>query len=132
MNLAVQILRPDGIAFRGDCEKVVGYSDNGSFCLLPAHIDWVSSLKPGILTLTLIDRSERYFAVSQGILVKQDRAVMISTLHAVAGSLGKLQQAVERQQRAWDESEQEARLALDRLEATLVRQILEWKGAGHG
>jgi hypothetical protein len=42
-----------------------------------------------------------------------------------------LRQAVREQFRELGEEEQKARRALDRLEASLVRQILEWEGRGH-
>ncbi len=132
MTLAIQILRPDGIAFEGDCSKLVGHCDLGSFCLLPNHVDWVTSLKPGILTLTLTDQREVFFAVDHGVLVKQDRRVNVSTLYAIKGDLGSLRDAVEQQQLSQTEQEQAARLALERLEASLVRQILEWDGGNRG
>lgn len=128
MTLHVKIMLPDGILFQRECIKVVGEAENGSFCLLPNHIDFATSLRPGILLLESDDNQETYFAIDQGILVKKHRSVMISTLHAVRGVLGELRDAVQRQQEARALQEFESRSALDRLEASLVQQILQWDG----
>ncbi len=131
MTLHVKIMLPEGILFQRECLKVVGEAENGSFSLLPNHIDFVTSLRPGILLLQSDDGEETYFAVDQGILVKKERSVMISTLHGVRGALGELRDAVQRQQEARAAQEFESRSALDRLEASLVRQILQWEGGVH-
>jgi phage shock protein A len=58
--------------------------------------------------------------------------VLVSTRNAVVGPLGELRRAVREQFRDRGEREQKARAALDRLEASLVRQVLEWEGRGRG
>ena len=70
--------------------------------------------------------------MDEGILVKRGPEVLVSTWNAVQGRLGELRGAVREQFRQLGEREQQARLALDHLEASLVRQIFEWEGRGHG
>ncbi|HHX91770.1 MAG TPA: F0F1 ATP synthase subunit epsilon, partial [Paracoccus sp.] len=99
---------------------------NGSFGLLPRHIDYVTALVPGILTLTAADGAETFLAVDEGVLVKHGAEVRVSTWNALQGRLGELRAAVLDQFSALGEEEQKARVALGRLEASLVQQVLEW------
>ncbi|MNR61220.1 F0F1 ATP synthase subunit epsilon [compost metagenome] len=57
--------------------------------------------------------------------------MLVSTGNAVQGRLGELRHVVSTEFRDTDERERQARLALDHLEASLVRQIFEWEGRGH-
>ena len=131
MNMTVKVILPSVILLKQETVKVVAEAQNGSFCLLPRHIDFVAALVPGILTLTSQDGDETFLAVDEGILVKRGPEVLISSGNAVRGRLGELRQAVREQFHELNESEQQARLALDRLEASLVRQVFEWEGPSH-
>lgn len=128
MTMAVKVILPSGLFLQQQAAKVVAEAQNGSFCLLPGHVDFVAALVPGILALTAPDGKETFLAVDEGVLVKSGPEVLISTWNAVQGVLGELRQAVRQQFRELTEREQMARLALDRLESSLVRQILEWEG----
>lgn len=129
--MLVKVILPSGVLLEQAAAKVVAEAQNGSFCLLPRHIDFVAALVPGILALTSQDGEETFLAVDEGVLVKRGPDVLISTWNAVQGKLGELRQAVRAQLRELDEEEQKARLALDRLETSLVRQIFEWEGRGY-
>lgn len=131
MNMILKVILPSGILVDQEAVKVVAEAQNGSFCLLPRHVDFVAALIPGILAFTAPDGEETFLAVDEGILVKRGPQVLVSTWNAVQGKLGELRQAVRKQFRELDEGEQKARRALDRLEASLVRQIVEWEGRGH-
>ncbi len=131
MSMTLKVILPSGILLNQEAVKVVAEAQNGSFCLLPRHVDFVAALVPGILALTGPDGAETFLAVDEGILVKRGPEVRVSTWNAVQGKLGELRQAVRQQFRELDEGEQKARRALDRLEASLVRQIVEWEGRSH-
>ncbi len=131
MNMMLKLILPSGVLLKQEAVKVVAEAQNGSFCLLPRHVDFVAALVPGILSLTAPNGEESFFAVDEGILVKRGPEVLVSTWNAVQGKLGELRQAVRAQFRELDEDEQKARRALDRLEASLLRQIVEWEGRGH-
>jgi F-type H+-transporting ATPase subunit epsilon len=130
MNMTVKVILPSGVLLEKEVVKVVAEAQNGSFCLLPRHVDFVAALVPGILALTSPDGEEAFLAVDEGVLVKRGPEVLISTWNALLGKLGELRQAVLTQFRALGEQEQKARLALDHLEASLARQIFEWEGRG--
>lgn len=131
MNMMVKVVLPSGVLLEQEAVKVVAEAQNGSFCILPRHVDFLAALVPGILALTQPSGEETFLAVDEGILVKRGPEVLVSTWNAVRGMLGELRQAVREQFHELGEEEQKARSALDHLEASLVRQILEWEGRGH-
>ena len=97
----------------------------GHFTLLPAHIDYVSVLVPGILQLTAGNK-EYIFAVDQGTLVKTGNSVRISCRNAVEGEdITKLSQVVEEKFKKIDDMEKKARSALLGLEYGVIRRFAE-------
>lgn len=131
MSMMVKVILPSGVLLEQEFVKVVAEAQNGSFCLLPRHVDFAAALVPSILALTPRNGEETYLAVDGGLLVKRGVEVLISTGNAVRGRLGELRHAVREQFRELDDREQQARQALDHLEASLIRQIFEWEGRGH-
>ncbi|HEY0983196.1 MULTISPECIES: F0F1 ATP synthase subunit epsilon [unclassified Schlesneria] len=143
MSMRVKIVVPSGIFLEQRALKVVAEAKNGSFCLLPRHVDFVTALTSGILSLTpdlsaetdpqttQDDASDLYIAIDEGILVKRGADVLVSTWNAVQGPLGELNKAIQAQFAALGEKEQQARLALEHLEASLVRQVLGREGGGY-
>jgi len=129
--MKLKVVLPSGVFLEQEVVKVVAEAQNGAFCLLPRHIDFVASLIPGILALTSQDDEESFLAVDEGVLVKCGGEVLVSTWNAVRGPLGELRHAVREQFRELGEREQKARSALGKLEASMVRQILEWEDRGH-
>lgn len=124
MNLHVFL--PTEILVNEAVSKVIAEGENGLFCLLPRHIDFVSALVPGILSFVLETGQEEFVAVDEGILVKCGAEVLVSSRQAVRGAdLGDLRQTVEAQFRVLDEREKLARSATARLEADLVRRYME-------
>lgn len=131
MTMRIKVIVPSGVLAEQQAAKLVAEASDGSFCLLPRHVDFVAVLVPGILTLTSADGEETFFAVDEGLLVKHGTDVRVSTWNALQGKLGELQQAVLAQFREQGEQEQQARHALDRLETSLVQQVLDWDGRRH-
>lgn len=130
--MRVSLIVPSGVLAEQQAAKLVAEARDGSFCLLPRHVDFAAALVPGIVTLTAADGEETFFAIDEGLLVKHGADVRVSTWNALQGKLGELQQAVLEQFREQDAQEQEARHALDRLEASLVQQVLDWDGRRDG
>ncbi len=48
----LKILLPDKTFLKREVKKVTAEAENGWFCLLPKHVDFTTSLTPGILMLT--------------------------------------------------------------------------------
>lgn len=130
--MKLKVVLPSGVFLEQDVTKVVAEAENGSFCLLPRHIDFAAALVPGILAFTANDGEETFLAVDEGVLVKCGLEVLVSTWNAVRGPLGELKQAVRAQFQELGERERKARSALGKLEASMVRQILAWEDRGSG
>lgn len=124
MNL--KILLPSHILVDQPVEKVIAEAVNGSFCLLPHHIDFVSALVPGIFFFTTPEGKEELFAMDEGILVKCGDDVFVSAKNAIRGpDLGSLKKTVEESFLALDEREKVARAAAIKLEIDIVRRFME-------
>ncbi|KPJ86608.1 MAG: ATP synthase F0F1 subunit epsilon [Spirochaetes bacterium DG_61] len=124
MNL--KVLLPTKMYIDQNVVKVVAEAENGSFCLLPRHIDFVAALVPGILSYESVEGQEEFVAVDEGILVKVGQEVLISTRNAERSSeLGKLKETVEKSFQVLDDRERKARSAAAKLEADLARKFLE-------
>jgi len=120
--MRVRIVVPGKLLLDQEIDKITAPGAEGSFQILPRHIDVVSTLQSGILILTT-DKNESYFAINQGVLVKEKDLVQISSYHVVEStSLEELQQTVEENFRNLDEQEKKLSRILDKLEAdTLIR-----------
>jgi len=124
MNL--KVLLPAEVLLQEDVAKVTAEAHNGSFCLLPKHVDFVAGLLPGILFFETEGGREAFVAVDEGILVKCGEEVMVSTRNAMRGpDLGQLRRTVEERFKVLDDREKTARAAMVKIEAGFVRRFLE-------
>jgi F-type H+-transporting ATPase subunit epsilon len=124
MRLKVWI--PTEVFLDEEVKKIKAEAEDGWFCILPRHIDFVTSLVPGILSFQLPSHETEYLAIDHGILVKCGPEVSVSTPRALRGaSLGSLKETVERQFQALQEKDRATREFEAKLEADLVRQLLE-------
>jgi len=125
--MKLKVLLPTEILLNEDVTKIVAEAENGAFCLLPKHVDFVTTLVPGILTFTTPQDEEHYAAHGDGILVKTGPDVRVSTRNGVRGTnLGTLRQLVNEQFVVLDERERTARSATAKLEADFFRRFLEF------
>ena len=124
MKLKVWV--PSDVVLDRDVTKIKAEAESGWFSVLPRHVDFVTSLVPGVLAYELPAGSTEYLAIDRGILVKCGADVSVSTRSAIPGAdLGGLRQAVESQFRALHEKEQSTRQLEAKLEADLVRGLVE-------
>ena len=127
--MKLKIILPTKILLEAEVTKVTAEAENGCFCLLLHHIDFVTALVPGLLAFVAMDGQEQFLAVDGGILVKWGSEVLVSTAQAVlGGDLGMLRQTIEQQFQVLDERETRTRSVLAKLEANLVRQFVELGG----
>jgi F-type H+-transporting ATPase subunit epsilon len=124
MKLKVWV--PTEVVFDQEVTKIKAEAENGWFGILPRHVDFVTSLVPGILSFELPSHQTEYLAIDHGVLVKCGAAVSVSTRNAVrSADLGALKEAVQKQFRTRYEKEQGARAFEAKLEADLVRQLMQ-------
>jgi F-type H+-transporting ATPase subunit epsilon len=126
--MMLKILLPAEILIEQDVKKIVAEAENGSFCLMPNHIDFVATLAPGLFTYEKAEGGQEIMAMDVGTLVKKGSDVLVSTRNAVrAPDLGKLKQVVVKQYDILDEREKMVRSASAKLEASLIRRFVELK-----
>jgi F-type H+-transporting ATPase subunit epsilon len=124
--MRLKVLLPTEVIVDEEVAKVVAEAGNGSFCLLPRHVDFLAALVPGLLSFDTPEGEEVFLAVDEGILVKCKQDVLVSTRNAIRGpNLGELRKAVEEQFKVLDEREKMARSAVAKIEASFVRRFLE-------
>ena len=124
----LKILLPAEILLEQEVKKIVAEAENGSFCLMPNHIDFVATLAPGLFTYERAEGGQEIMAMDVGTLVKKGSDVLVSTRNAVrAPDLGKLKQVVVQQYDILDEREKMVRSASAKLEASLIRRFVELK-----
>lgn len=126
--MLLKILLPAEVLMEQEVKKIVAEAEDGFFCLMPNHIDFVATLAPGIFMYESGKGEQELLAMDVGTLVKKGQDVLVSTRNAVkAGELGKLKQVVVDQYDKLDEREKLVRSAAAKLEASLIRRFVELK-----
>lgn len=128
------LLTPTRTLIEAEVTGVTAEAENGSFCLLPRHVDFVAGLVPGLLSFTEPeDESPRHVAIDEGILVKCGDDVLVSVRRASRGAdLEALERTIAEEFRQIDEHERSARSAMARLEAGALRRLGQLGKEGHG
>jgi F-type H+-transporting ATPase subunit epsilon len=123
--MRLKVLLPNEVLVDEEVQKVIAEAENGSFCLLPRHVDFVATLVPGLLSFE-DSGGEVFLAIDEGVLVKFGETVLVSTRNAVRGTrLGELRETIETQFKTLDDRERKSRSAMAKIEAGFVRRFLE-------
>jgi len=126
--MRLKLLLPNEILIDEPIQKIIAKAHNGSFCLEPRHIDFVSALVPGLLMYIDETGQEVFVAIDEGTLVKCGDEVLVSTYNAFRGNdLATLRDKVEKHFVQLGDSERIARSALSRLEACVIRRFTQLK-----
>jgi len=127
MNL--KILLPFKVfAEKTGVSRIVAWTSEGSFGLLPHRLDCVAALVPGILVFETEAESENYMAVDEGVLVKSGMGVQVSVRNAIGGTdLNQLHEAIAREFLNLDEQEKKVRSVLAKLESGFIRRFAEFQ-----
>jgi F-type H+-transporting ATPase subunit epsilon len=126
--MLLKILLPAEVLIVQEVNKIVAEAENGSFCLMPNHIDFVATLSPGLFTYESTAGGQELYAMDVGTLVKKGAEVLVSTRNAVrAPDLGQVKQVVMQQYDRLDEREKMVRSASAKLEASMIRRIVDLK-----
>ncbi len=124
--MRLRILAPVSVVMDEEVYKVSGEASNGSFTLLPRHIDFVTTLVPGILLYEKSDGQEIPVAISGATLVKCGHEVRVSARNAVAGSdLSQLRKTIEQELEAESEHDASLKSTSAQLEIELARRFME-------
>ncbi len=129
--MRLKVLLPSQVLIDQEVSKIIAEAENGSFCLLPRHVDFSAALVPGLFSFTSLQGVEEFLAVDEGILIKCGSEVLVSTRNAVLGpDLGHLEETVAQSFRHLDDQEQTARGAFAKLEANFIRRFMDLEKHG--
>lgn len=124
-NMQLKVMEPERVLVDREADKIIAEGTDGSFCLKPRHVDFVSALKTGILMYES-GGEEYYIAVDEGILVKIGQRVLVSVLNGIMGrDLSKLEQAVRQRFEKTEAMNKAAVIAQKSMEADLLLHFLE-------
>ncbi len=127
-TMRLRVLTAARVVVDAEVVKVTAEGLEGSFTLLPRHVDTVSALVPGLLSFTgaADPPQEQVLAVNTGVLVKCGRHVDVATSEAIRGDdPAALRRGLQQALLELDEREQRSRAALARLESDLTAQLIE-------
>jgi F-type H+-transporting ATPase subunit epsilon len=71
------LVTPTGIVFEGDAAEVSAIGPLGEFGVLPDHINFITSLVPGVLEAQLPDGSKMHWVVSGGLAEVKDSVLTV-------------------------------------------------------
>jgi F-type H+-transporting ATPase subunit epsilon len=72
-----RLVTPTGIVFEGDANEVSAIGPLGEFGVLPEHINFITSLVPGILEARLPNGESKHWVVSGGLAEVKDGALTV-------------------------------------------------------
>lgn len=123
--MQLRIVTPRRVCLDRPVMRIVAEAPDGSFGMLPRHIDFVTQLIPGLIAYQEAGGTERFAGIDHGTLVKCGEEVLVSARNVILGDdLLDIQRRVQEEFRVGDESERATRAAFARLEAQLVRRFL--------
>lgn len=129
--MKLKVLLPTEVLIEEEVTKVVAEAENGSFCLLPRHMDFLARLVPGLLSFVTADGAEQFLAVDEGTLIKCGPEVLVSTRNGVRGpDLGTLEETVNESFLVLEDREKMARSAFAELEANFIRRFMDLEKYG--
>lgn len=130
--MRLRVFTPAHVAVDAQVGRVTAEAVEGSFTMLPRHIDVVAVLVPGLLAFDPVQDTDQdlevFVAVDGGTVVKVGSDVLVSTPAAVeADDLEELRGAVDAMIREREAHEESARLALARMEADVIQRMIEFE-----
>ncbi len=125
-EMRLQVITPTKRIVDERVTKIIAEASNGSFALLPRHVDFVAPLVPGVLTYTTFAGADKYLGIDDGFLVKCAGEVSVATRRAAAADdLAELHEHVKSKFETRTAGAIAARSALARLELSLIRRFIE-------
>jgi F-type H+-transporting ATPase subunit epsilon len=73
----LELVTPTGIAYQGEVVEVTAWNPTGQFGVLADHINYITSLVPGVVEVKLPDGGILYYVVSGGLAEVKDGKMTI-------------------------------------------------------
>jgi F-type H+-transporting ATPase subunit epsilon len=127
----LKVLVPDRVLVDREVSRITAWSNDGSFCLLPRHIDYVSALSPGLFSFEVDDEYAEFLAIDEGVLVKQGPEVLVATRKAISETeMEELKHLLKKAIVALDEEELRARNVIAQLADDCIDSCMGSRGDG--
>lgn len=129
--LNLRIYTPEKLILEEEILKITLNGNEGSFTILPKHVDYISSFSDCIITYIDKNSGVNFLAVNQGVMTKIGRNIEISTFHVILGN--SLQELKDRTNEILSKSnelinkEKEINKNLKQMEFTIFKKMLEFK-----
>jgi len=101
MNFAFKLVTPTGVLFDGEAEQVNAVNPLGEFGVLADHVNYITSLAPGLLTIRTAAGETIQYLVTGGLVEVKDGAM--TALAQSAEAPDQLAPAAETELRAAEE-----------------------------
>ena len=127
--MRLKIMLPYKTLLDKEIYKITAPGVEGQFQILPNHLDGTWILKAGVLVIGKDNESteESYFAIGQGVIVKEGNTVSLTCFQAIKGdSLETLADTVREDLQVLNERERKAREVLIKLETDTVKKFMEF------
>ncbi len=72
-----KLVSPTGIVYEGPVEQATAIGANGEFGVLAGHINFITSITPGVITLKLADGSLTEYLLTGGLAEVKDGAMTV-------------------------------------------------------
>jgi len=76
-TFSFRLVTPTGVIFEGDAAEVTAVGPLGEFGVLPDHINFITSLVPGVLEARLPDGTSMNWVVSGGLAEVKDSVMTV-------------------------------------------------------
>lgn len=129
--MQLKIFLPTHILINEPCNKIIAEDQNGLFCLLPRHIDYVSHLVPSVVSFISADGTEKFVATDKAVLVKQGEDVRIGTARGfVSNNIEEITKKIKEEFLVANETDEykEMQSAMAHLEVGIMRHLLTLGG----
>jgi F-type H+-transporting ATPase subunit epsilon len=78
-----KLVSPTGIVYEGPVEQAVAIGANGEFGVLPNHINFITALNPGVITLKLGDGSTTEYLLTGGLAEVKEGVMTVLASEAI-------------------------------------------------
>lgn len=124
--MELKLVTPTEVVLSCPIQKITIEGIDGFRSFLPKHIDFITALKPGIITYLTQDNKTKYLACNRGLFVKCGTQVSISTPWAVmSDDLQHLKQHIKQAFQEMEQERKEVGVSMARLEIGLTKGLMQ-------
>lgn len=129
--LNLRIYTPEKLFLESEILKITLSGKEGSFSILPKHVDYISSFDDCIMCYVDNTGNTNFLATNQGIITKIGRNIEISTFHIITGkSLKEIKDNLNEVSKKSDKlinMDNKISENLRKMELSILKKIMEYK-----